>query len=407
MKFASLVFSLSLLATALEAGTLPGFRIEKLADTSGFVTSVAADSRGTLYYTVTKGTIYRISGTESIAVASVATQARGNSGLLGMALVDDETAAIHYTTPNQTHDVISLIDLPSGTERVIHRFACDIERPERGVSDEHHGGNPTVGPDGTIYVGIGDYGSSVLATLEEWNAGKVFQLSPDGAVGRYATGLRNPFDLAFDATRNRVIVADNGPVRGDEIHIVQQGANCGWPYTSGTAATVVGTSAPDFVFEQTVAPTGMALLRGTNPIMKRGLLLGAFVTKSLYFFPDLDARPIPKPLVLLERDAGFIIDVTEDARGNIFFASGSAVYRLRTPARGDCNGDGLVNRDDLNALTAELADGVFQSYTNAHNGGHIGSFGCDADGDELLSAGDVVELGRMLSWRRRVARSGP
>ncbi|MEO6487545.1 MAG: PQQ-dependent sugar dehydrogenase [Thermoanaerobaculia bacterium] len=406
MKFATVVLSLSLVAFAAAGAPLPGFRIEKLADASGFVTSIAADSSGTLYYTVTGGTIYRLIGIDSVPVASVTTVARGNSGLLGMALIDDDTAAIHYTTPNQTHDVVSLIDLRSGTERVIHRFATDIDLPERGSSTEHHGGNPTVAPDGTIFVGIGDYGSSQLATFEAWNAGKIFQLSPDGAVVRYATGLRNPFDLAFDAERNRVIVSDNGPVGGDELHIVQQGANCGWPYTFGTNATVLGTVAPDFVFDRTVAPTGMTLLSGANPMLRSGLLLGAFVTKSLYYFPDLDARPIPKPLVLVERDAGVIIDVTEDAHGNIFVASGSAIYRLRTPPRGDCNGDGVVNGADVDALTAELADGVFQPITNAHNGRHPGSFGCDADGDQLLTAADAAELSRILSWRRRAARSG-
>ena len=269
MKFVTLVLSFLLISGSAGAAALPGFRSEKIADAAGFVSSIAADSRGRIYYTVTSGTIFRVDGRTSVPVASITTKATGNSGLLGMALVDDQTAAIHYTTPNQTHDVVSLIDLPSGTERVLHRFACDIDVPERGSSSEHHGGNPTVAPDGTIFVGIGDYGSSQLATLEHWNAGKVFQLAPDGAVVRYATGLRNPFDLAFDVVRDRVILSDNGPVGGDEIHIVQQGTNCGWPYTSGTTATVVGTSPPDYIFDRTVAPTGMTLLRGLNPVLRR------------------------------------------------------------------------------------------------------------------------------------------
>lgn len=403
MKPLAAFLALSLIAVTAGAAALPGFRLEKLADAQGFVTSIDADSKGNVYYTVTAGSIYRLRGAESVPVASVTTVATGNSGLIGLALVNDETAAIHYTTPNQTHDVIALVDLPSGTERVLHRFAGDVDLPERGTSSEHHGGNPTVGPDGTIYAGIGDYGSSQLATFENWNAGKIFQIAPDGNAVRYASGLRNPFDLAFDAERDRIIVADNGPVGGDELHIVQQGANCGWPYTSGTTSAFLGTVPPVFVFDSTVAPTGMALLDGANPMLRRGLLLGAFVTKSLYWFPDLDARPIPRPVVIFDRDIGFVIDVTQDAGGRIYVASASAIYRLVTPRAGDCNGDGALDARDLDALNAELADGSIQPSPAVHGGAHAGSLGCDANADGQVSAADAVSLTKMLSWRRRAA----
>ena len=393
-----LAVSLLLSAALADAAVLPGFRLEKIADTKGFVTSLASDSKGNLYYTVTAGGIYRAGGER---VASVTTTGTGNSGLLGMAMLDDETAVVHYTTPNQTHDVVALIDLPSGTERMLHRFACDIESPERGSSSEHHGGNPSVAPDGSIFVGIGDYGASLLATFEEWNAGKVFRIATDGNVERFATGLRNPFDLVYDSTRDRLILSDNGPTGGDELHIVQEGSNCGWPYTSGTTQAFLGTVAPVFVFDTTVAPTGMALLSGANPNLRRGLLLGSFVTKSLYWFPDLEARPFVKPVAILAGDVGFVIDVAQDATGNIYVASSNAIYRLVPPRRGDCNGDGALDGDDLDAFASELADGVSQPSWSAHLGSHKGSLGCDADGDDRITAADGVEMAKLVGWRRR------
>ena len=396
-----LIVSLLLSAAVADAAVLPGFRLEKVADTNGFVTSLAADSKGNLYYTVTAGQIYRARGER---VASVTTIATGNSGLLGMAMLDDETAVVHYTTPNQTHDVIALIDLPSGSETVLHRFACDIESPQRGSSSEHHGGNPAVAPDGSIFVGIGDYGASLLATYEAWNAGKAFRIGSDGNVELYATGLRNPFDLAYDAAGDRLILSDNGPTGGDELHIVQQGSNCGWPYTSGTTQAFLGTVPPVFVFDSTVAPTGMALLSGANPILRRGLLLGTFVTKTLHWFPDLDARPFVKPLALVAGDIGFVIDVTQDALGNLYVASNNAIYRLVPPRRGDCNGDGSLDGDDLAAFASELADGASQPSWSAHLGSHKGSLGCDADGDDRITAADGVEMTRLLGWRRRSAQ---
>ena len=63
--------------------------------------NVAPSAVGT---TGTYATIfYWLDGDRSTVVAMVATDAVGNSGLLGMALVDDHTAVVHYTRPTQTY----------------------------------------------------------------------------------------------------------------------------------------------------------------------------------------------------------------------------------------------------------------------------------------------------------------
>jgi glucose/arabinose dehydrogenase len=49
----------------------------------------------------------------------------------------------------------------------------------------------------------------------------------------------------------RVVVADNGPNGGDELHVIESGADCGWP------AHLPNSVAPDYVFPTTVAPTGL------------------------------------------------------------------------------------------------------------------------------------------------------
>src|SRR5215213_6789221 len=55
-----------LLAVSAGAGTLPGFRVEKVADVPGFVTSVVVDSRGVVYCTTTDGWIHRVDGTATV-----------------------------------------------------------------------------------------------------------------------------------------------------------------------------------------------------------------------------------------------------------------------------------------------------------------------------------------------------
>src|SRR5689334_15800195 len=194
----SRLFSFLLLlggSLAAPAAVLPGFSVKLLGPTSGFASSIAVDSKGTIYYTTTKGDVFRFAGGQSTPVAHVDTIAVGDSGLLGMALRDDHTAAVHYTAPLITADVISLIDLDTGAETILHSFADDPDVPERGVPAEHHGGNPTVAADGSVFVGIGDFNDGFLAPDPHWIAGKIWRVRPDGDAELFARGFRNPFDL--------------------------------------------------------------------------------------------------------------------------------------------------------------------------------------------------------------------
>lgn len=402
------LFLCCFLALSAFAGTLPGFNLEHVADLESFPTSIAIDSQNRIYYTAAEGTMYRLDGSTSIPVAHLPTRGEGNAGLLGMALLSDTTAVVHYTTPEITHDVVSRVDLTTGIETIVHSFACDVTFPSRGVSSEHHGGNPTVAEDGSVFVGIGEYGGRTIAQKPEWNGGKIFRIAPDGTVTQWALGLRNPFDLAWDAQRNQLIVSDNGPDAGDEIHMINYGENLGWPWTWGNQSPILGAVAPQYVFPDTVAPTGMALLSGRNPLLRDGFLLGAFASRGLYYFSDLDARPLAAPIPLVEPAPGFVIDVAENADGEIYIATGSytgasAIYRLVPPLRGDCNGDRLRTSADFAALMSELGDGAEQQVKKAQDGVHRGSWGCDADGDGMITAGDGTEISRLLSLRSRAA----
>lgn len=395
---------LSLVAVSLNASILPGARIENIASTAGFTSSLAVDRRGTIYYTTTAGDLFRLDGSNSVLVAHVATEGIGNSGLLGMALLDDQTAVVHYTTPRQTYDVVSKIDLLTGAETVMVRFVADITLPERGTSSEHHGGNPTIAPDGSIYVGIGDYGGQLVAALPEWNGGKIFRIDREGNVEQYARGFRNPFDLAWEKSIDRLVVGDNGPIAGDEIHIVNRGSFCGWPFTYGTQPATEGADAPSYTFPDVVVPTGMAALDGAIPQMPTGILLGSFVAKAIFYFPTFRATPVVDPIVLLQNETSFIIDVVQSPNGAIFFATNDGIHRLRLPLRGDCNGDALIDVRDLFAFEQELADGANRSIEVAHLGNSIGTWGCDANLDRLITSADRDALAGLVSDRTRAVR---
>jgi glucose/arabinose dehydrogenase len=326
----------------------------------------------------------------------------GNSGLIGLALRDDHTAIVHYTTPRQTYDVVSAVDLGTGMETEIHRFATDRDFPERGASTEHHGGNLTIAPDGSIFLGIGDYGVGIIAAELDWNGGTVWRILPDGTAVQFARGFRNPFDLAWDAAAQRVILTDNGDVVDDEINVVSLGDDCGWPFTAGRQPAVPGDRPPVYVFPTVVAPTGLAPLSGRNPILHRGYLLGSYVTRALYYLPDVYAQPLPDPVAVIRGETNPIIDVVEAPNGDIYFATGFGIYRLIVPIRGDCNGDGTVNSADIAALVKVLVDGP-RPMTTVQNSSAAASWGCDANGDGMVDERDlalVITLVRGRAVRR-------
>ncbi|HEY2325015.1 MAG TPA: PQQ-dependent sugar dehydrogenase [Thermoanaerobaculia bacterium] len=397
MKPARFFPFLLLLSLPTQATTLPGFRIEQVADVPGSLTSLVTDSHGTIYYTEQSGEIMRAGAV--VPLAHVNTDASGDAGLLGLALIDDETAVVHYTTPMQAYHVVSRIDLRNGSESNIHTFVSDITNPGASVSSEHHGGNP-IFVDGTIYFGIGDFGIGRIASDPAWNGGKLFRIDPDGTVTKFASGFRNPFDMAWDPAGKRVVLTDNGDVTDDEINVVpQSGGFFGWPCTAGDVYPPCdGAIPPLYSFPTVVAPTGIVRLSGANPLIKRGYLLGAYVTRALYYIPDIDARPFPDPIVITMNDVAQVIDVTESPTGEIYFATRKAIYRLIPPPPGDCNGDGVVDFNDLTALQLQLAagDGV-PAY-------RASSWGCDADADGVITWNDYGVLRKSLITRTRAVR---
>ena len=394
-------------ASALPAAVLPGFRVQTIGTTAGFASSVAIDSYGTIYYTTTNGNLFRFLNGENTLVSHVNTVAIGDSGLLGMALRDDHTAIVHYTTPGQVSDVIAAIDLGTGKESLIQSFVCDKDLPMRGSPPEHHGGNPSVASDGSIFVGIGDYGGGEVAALPDWNGGKIFRIHPDGSVEQFARGFRNPFDMAWDSDRQRLIAPDNGVLTDDEINIVHAGDFCGWPFTMGNGPVIPGAVPPVYTFPTVVAPTGMIAVNGRNPYFKSGYLLGGFVSKSLYYIADVDARPFPEPLAIVwGSDAGLMIDVAQTALGDVYFVTPNAIKRLFPPLPGDCNGDGIVDAADIAALTQELADGDPHPTITAQDGAFRGSWGCDVDQNGVIDSRDLAALISMLHLRSRPVRGG-
>jgi glucose/arabinose dehydrogenase len=110
--------------------------------------------------------------------------------------------------------------------------------PGRG---NHNGSRLAFGPDGFLYMTMGDAGSAASAQDLTSLSGKILRLRPDGqaAPGNpfgtrlWSYGHRNTQGLVFHPESGRLYISEHGPSDNDEVHRVVEGGNHGWPAVHG------------------------------------------------------------------------------------------------------------------------------------------------------------------------------
>lgn len=139
----------------------------------------------------------------------------------------------------------------AGTLAKQKRVLLEIEQPFKN----HDGGEVTFGPDGYLYIGMGDGGSradpqgngqnlgTLLGKMLRINvnvspgygipADNPFLKTPGARPEIWAYGLRNPWRFSFDP-KGRLIAADVGQDSFEEVDIVPAGANMGWRVREAT-----------------------------------------------------------------------------------------------------------------------------------------------------------------------------
>jgi glucose/arabinose dehydrogenase len=154
---------------------------------------------------------------------------------------------VYYTSsPPDQHNRISRFtagdsEAVPGSERVILQI-------DPSPSPIHLGGGLRFGPDGKLYVSVGDHGDAKNAQQLDSLFGKILRINRDGtipednpfyqsATGVYravwALGLRNPFSFAIDPENGRVLINDVGQGSWEELNEGSPGANYGWPFAEG------------------------------------------------------------------------------------------------------------------------------------------------------------------------------
>lgn len=178
-------------------------------------------------------------------------------GLLGL--------AFHPNYAQNGLFFVNFTDLNGDTVVAKYQVSGDANRAEPDSQEilltisqpyaNHNGGMIEFGPDGYLYIGMGDGGSAGDPQGNAQNLesllGKILRIDVDSGTpygippgnkpgGRpeiWALGLRNPWRFSFDHVTGNLLIGDVGQNQWEEVHLLPAGAisaNLGWDYFEGT-----------------------------------------------------------------------------------------------------------------------------------------------------------------------------
>ena len=227
----------------------------------------------------------------------------GERGLLGVAFdpsfATNNFVYVYYTVPGSpAHNRVSRFTA-NGDVAVAGSEVVLLNLDNLSSATNHNGGAIHFGPDGKLYIAVGENANGANSQTLTNLLGKVLRINSDGTIPSnnpffntagarkeiWALGLRNPFTFAFQPGTGRLFINDVGQSTWEEINDGIAGSNYGWPTTEGF------TSDPNFrspLFEYghgSSSTTGCAIVGGGfyNPSVVQ--FPASYVGK--YFFADL------------------------------------------------------------------------------------------------------------------------
>jgi glucose/arabinose dehydrogenase len=325
-------------------------------------TAGAVGPDGTLHLAERAGTVHPLTDEglgEAVLDLSAETTTDGERGLLGLAFADDGSELYVSFTDAQGDTRVDAFGVDDGdVDADRRRTVLDLEQPYAN----HNGGDIQIGPDGLLYLGLGDGGSAgdpleagqdtsnLLGALlridpqgDEPYAvpeDNPFVEDPDAADEIYAFGLRNPWRFSFDAETGDLWIADVGQDEREEINVQHYeqaaGANYGWNLMEGTqefAGPEPDDHVPPVHEYETGGELGCAV---TGGYVYRGRaieeLVGAYLYSD-YCGGGLHAIVVEDGEVVDEADLSVsgeqVVSFARDADGELYLLDfGGTVHRL-------------------------------------------------------------------------------
>jgi glucose/arabinose dehydrogenase len=284
-------------------------------------------------------------------VGSVPAAARGEAGLLGLAIHPD------WKKQPYIYVMYSFARDGAGKSRIGNRlvrlpYANGKLGPEEILLDTlagagiHNGSRLAIGPDRLLYVTTGDAADAAgLPQDRELLGGKILRLTLDGkpAPGNpfnnyvYTYGHRNPQGLIFHPRSGLLYSSEHGPSSDDEVNLVLAGRNYGWPAVKGFCDSPEeqvfcrehNVAEPLVAWTPTIAIAGIDvydadLIRGW-----RGSLLVASLKGTLYRLTlSADGTAVVAQESLFAGEFPRFRDILVGPRGEVYLATRSQILRL-------------------------------------------------------------------------------
>ncbi len=288
-------------------------------------------------------------------------------GLLGLAFHpqyrQNGRFFVYYSADGPRRSVLAQYNVsgnnPNKADPNSEKIILEVNQPY----SNHNGGQIRFGPDGYLYISLGDGGSggdpqgngqnrktllgSILRIdVDKTQNGKNYAVPVDNPFtgntsGRreeiYAWGLRNVWRFTFDRVDGTLWAADVGQNRIEEIDIIEKGKNYGWNIMEGSKCFEPsencdqrGLTLPvlDYTHEVGQSITGGFMYRGSEiPQLQGAYIYADFVSGRIWAL-RYDGREVTSN-VLLQKTSLNISTFGEDEAGELYFcAFDGMIYRF-------------------------------------------------------------------------------
>jgi len=305
-------------------------------------------------------------------------------GLLGIALhpnfAQNKKLYLYYSAPSDVkgsdhQSIISefkLINNSFQVDAASERVLMSVQQPE----SNHNGGELKFGPDGFLYIGLGDGGGAgdkhgTIGNGQDLTTflGKILRIDvntdaayaipqdnpfvsvKDAKPEIWAYGLRNPWRFSFDKNSAKLFVADVGQNKFEEVNIVEKGGNYGWKimeashcYDPEANCKTEGLKLPIHEYEHKdgISITGGYVYNGNALPMLKGKYIFADWTGPMFFLEQNEKSWQKGNIELLDKPSGDlkILAFAEDLKSELYVltnqevgpkGSSGAIYKIVKP----------------------------------------------------------------------------